>query len=263
MIRSGRLKREVWGEHIVEVLHVLSSRRCARRLMAVRLRSGLGGRRRGSRKPQSASYGPPPRQPQHRILCDPEADLLPSAPHDHPSAPRRLAALASSPPEIVAAQNSIAPGSNVTAGNLAAVPPPPDFGGVPFPLNSTTSPALQDLLSTLTPLPSFEEFGNSRCDAALRPQCRHLSIRRRGVELGRSRTGLTAPDTVFFFYDDLFRVAQAFTKGQIVAKFSFPLTVLNSNGTENPAVMTTLKSLPRERPGQPLYRERYRRLLRH
>ena len=57
-----------------------------------------------------------------------------------------------------------------------------------------------------------------------------LSIRRRGVELGRSRDGaeLTAPDTVYFFYDDLFRVAQTFTKGQIVAKFSFPLTVLNS-----------------------------------
>jgi hypothetical protein len=53
--------------------------------------------------------------------------------------------------------------------------------------------------------------------------------------------GLTNADTVYFFYDDLFRVAQTFTKGQIVAKFSFPLTVLNSDGTENPAVMTRLE----------------------
>ena len=44
---------------------------------------------------------------------------------------------------------------------------------------------------------------------------------------------LTDPDTAYFFYEDLFRKNQNFKTGQIVAKFSFPLTVLNSNGTES------------------------------
>ncbi len=155
-----------------------------------------------------------------------------------------VAALASSPPEIVAAQNSIAPGSNVTAGNLAAVPPPPDFGGVPFPLNSTTSPALQDLLSTLTPAAfASKNLGTAAATQLYAPNADTFLYAVGVSSSGEVETGanLTAPDTVYFFYDDLFRVAQAFTKGQIVAKFSFPLTVLNSNGTENPAVMTTLK----------------------
>jgi hypothetical protein len=149
-----------------------------------------------------------------------------------------VAALTNSPPEIVAAQNSITPGSNVTAGNPAAVPPD-DL----LPLNSNSSPALQDLLSTLTPL----AFASQKSGTAVATQLYASNADTFLYAVGVSSLGaveasnLTVPDTVYFFYDDLFRVAQTFTKGQIVAKFSFPLTVLNSNGTENPAVMTTLK----------------------
>jgi hypothetical protein len=116
-----------------------------------------------------------------------------------------VAGLGNSPPEMVAAQNSIAPGSNVIAGNPAAVPPD-DL----LPLNSSSSPTLQELLKTLTPLAFISQKSGTA-----------------------AATQLYDPNAD----TDLFRVAQNFTKGQIVAKFSFPPTVLNSDGTENPAVM--------------------------
>ena len=66
-----------------------------------------------------------------------------------------VAALTNSPPEIVGAQNSITPGSNVTAGNPAAVP-----ADIPIDSNTTlatlplatTTPNTSDVLATLTPL---------------------------------------------------------------------------------------------------------------
>jgi hypothetical protein len=48
--------------------------------------------------------------------------------------------------------------------------------------------------------------------------------------------GLSNPDTVFFFYDTLFRTNQ---NNIITAQFRFPLSVLNSDGTER-VVPTTL-----------------------
>jgi hypothetical protein len=165
-----------------------------------------------------------------------------------------VAALTNAPPEIVGAQNSITPGSNVTAGNPAAVPPP-DHGGVPFPLNSTTVPKLfgvtilsgeppvPGMLDTLTPI----AFASQKSVTAVATQLYDSKADTFLYAVGVSSQGavgvggLTNPDTVDFIYDDLFRVAPAFTKGQIVAKFSFPLTVLNNDGTENTAVMTTLK----------------------
>lgn len=152
-----------------------------------------------------------------------------------------VAALANSPPEIVAAQNSIAPGSNVTAGNPAAVPPD-DL----LPLNSNSTPTLQDLLSTLTPLAfASQKSGTTAVATQLYDPKADTFLYAVGVSsagaVNSGGGGLTNADTVYFVYDDLFRVAPAFTKGQIVAKFSFPLTVLNSNGTENAAVMTTLE----------------------
>ncbi len=61
------------------------------------------------------------------------------------------AGLANSPPEMVAAQNGLPPGSNVYASNPAVVPL--SLGSpTPFPLTANTSPTLSELLSTLTPL---------------------------------------------------------------------------------------------------------------
>lgn len=57
-----------------------------------------------------------------------------------------------------------------------------------------------------------------------------------------STPGGTIPDTLYLFSDDLSRNNQKFSNGQIVAKFSFPLTVLNNDGSES-AVMTKLEVL--------------------
>jgi hypothetical protein len=53
--------------------------------------------------------------------------------------------------------------------------------------------------------------------------------------------GGTVPDTLYLFYEDLLQTTQNVKTGQIVAKFSLPLTVLNSNGTENLPVIVTLQ----------------------
>jgi hypothetical protein len=166
-----------------------------------------------------------------------------------------VAALGNNVPEIVAAQNSIAPGSNVTAGNPAAVPPLGNLP-VPFPLNSTTLPKLigvtqsgeppvpvPGLLDTLTPLAFISQSKGTGVATQLYEPKADTFLYAVGVssEGATGVGGLTNADTAYFLYDDLFRVAPAFTKGQIVAKFSFPLTVLNINGTENPPVQTTLE----------------------
>ncbi len=163
-----------------------------------------------------------------------------------------VAGLENSPPEMVAAQNKIPPGSNVTAGNAAAllvdnkVP-------TPFPINSNSSPALFDagsppsgLLSTLTPLAfASQKSGTTAVATQLYdPKADTFLYAVSVSEAGQTNAkGFTEPDTAFFFYDDLFRVAQNFTKGQIVAKFSFPLTVLTGSGSENAPVMVMLKVL--------------------
>ena len=168
-----------------------------------------------------------------------------------------VAGLGNSPPEIVGAQNSIAPGSNVIAGNPAAVPPC-GVSVIPFPLDSTTTPQLfgattimcgettqivPGLLTTLTPLAFTSQSKGTAAATRLYDPKADAFLYAVGVSsLGATGVGgLANADTVYFIYDDLFRVTPAFTKGQIVAKFSFPLTVLDNNGTENPPVMTTLE----------------------
>lgn len=156
-----------------------------------------------------------------------------------------VAGLGNSPPEIIGAQNSITPGSNVIAGNPAAVPPSDSMGNalpVTFPLNSQSTPTLQNQLSTLTPLAFVSQTsGTGRATQLYDPKADTFLYAVGVSSLGAIGVGgLTNADTVYFFYDDLSRVTPAYTNGQIVAKFSFPLTVLNNNGTENPPVMTTL-----------------------
>lgn len=154
------------------------------------------------------------------------------------------AALGLSPPEMVAAQNSIPPGSNVQAGNPAAVPPTL-FVPTPFPLNSTTSPTLSDQLSTLTPLAFVNSGKNSQGTPAATqlydPDADTFLYTVTVSSIGfATPPGGTVPDTLYLFYDNLARTNSNFSRGQTVAKFSFPLTVLNSNGTER-AVPTTLQ----------------------
>jgi hypothetical protein len=169
-----------------------------------------------------------------------------------------VAALGNNLPEMIRAQNNIAPGISVTAGNAAAVPPL--SGGanlpMPFPLNSTSNPPLfvpgdgttppSGLLSTLTPLAFISQSsGTTAQPTQLYDTAADTFLYAVGVSVGGlgfvGPSGLTDPDMVYFFYDDTSRILNFNGQiGQIVAKFSFQLTVLNTDFTER-AVPTTLQ----------------------
>jgi hypothetical protein len=162
-----------------------------------------------------------------------------------------VAGLTNSPPEAIRAQNSIPPRNAVTAANVAAVPPDD-----PLPINnSTSSPPLflpgnattpaSGLLTTLTPIAFASQHRQISTTAAATPLSEPsadtflyaVGVSSKGAV---NAAGLTDPDKVYFIYEDLFRNNQTFTNNQIVAKFSFPLTFLNNDGSESP-VMTTLQ----------------------
>ena len=159
-----------------------------------------------------------------------------------------VAGLQDSPPEMVRALNSIPPGSWVDAGNAAYDKNNPPQNPITFPLTATTSPTLSGLLSTLTPL-AFVSASNDEEDKAsntkgaaaatqlYKPNADTFLYAVTAGSVGP--TGFTVPDTLYLFYDDLSLDKQNFKKGQIVGKFSFPLTVLNKDGSER-QVATTL-----------------------
>ena len=164
------------------------------------------------------------------------------------------AGLEQSPPEMVAAQNGLPPGSNVYASN-PAVEPLSLFTPTPFPLTSATSPTLSTVLSTLTPLAFISSrtshtpvqlYDSSRTSPTpvqlYDPDANTFLYAATTSSMGYfTPPGGTVPDTLYLIYEDLSRTNQNLTAGQIVAKFSFPLTVLISNGTENPPVIVTLQ----------------------
>jgi len=139
-----------------------------------------------------------------------------------------VAGLGNNLPEMVRAQNNIAPGSAVSAGNpaVALTNPPP------------TIPAL---LAGLTPLAFISQSSGTAPATQLYDPKADMFLYAVAVSTSgfSGAGGLPSPDTVFFFYDDVSRSNANFATGTTVAKFSFPLTVLNSNGSER-AVPTTL-----------------------
>jgi hypothetical protein len=152
------------------------------------------------------------------------------------------AALGLSPPEMVAAQNDIPPGSNVNAGNQAAVPP----AGVSFPLTGQTSPTLFDLMSTVTPLAFKNTTGTAEVTPLYDTDATTFVYAVTVSSLGfKTSPGGTVPDTLFMFYDDLSRTNRNFLPGRTVGKFLLPLTVLqlSSDGTtaSERAVRATLQ----------------------
>lgn len=126
-----------------------------------------------------------------------------------------VAALANNLPEMIRVQFNVEPGNTVTAGNPSRTP-------------DTIPPNVSDLLKILTPLAFISQnppsttanatpLSNSSADAFLY-----------AVAVG-DVLGTGQPEDAYFIYDDLFRTN---ANGQIVAKFLFPLTVLDSTGNE-------------------------------
>jgi hypothetical protein len=164
-----------------------------------------------------------------------------------------IAGLENSPPEMIGAQNGIAPGNNVYAGNPAAVPTNipvnSNTGLATLPL-ATTTPSTSEVLAMLTPL-AFISSSKQQGTAAVTPLYNNIVeanvfLYAVGVSsFGVQNSGggnLTNADTLYLFYDNHLSYNQTFTKGQIVAKFSYPLTVLNKSVPfEKPPVLITLE----------------------
>jgi hypothetical protein len=164
-----------------------------------------------------------------------------------------IAGLETSPPEMVRALNSVAPGTYVDAGNAAAIPP------TPFPLTSSTTPTLSKQLSTLTPL-AFVSGWKSGSAAATQLYNSNADTFFYAVASGTSvaETGLTEPGALNFFYDDpSWTISNPWNSGTVdksslpLAKFLLPLTVLNSDGVTESAVAATLQYIAPSRDGLP------------
>jgi hypothetical protein len=143
-----------------------------------------------------------------------------------------IAGLAINLPEIVRAQNNIPAGSSVTAGNSTAI-----LAGLP----DATSVSV--VLSTLTPLAFISQGSGTAKATQLYDPRADTFLYAVGVSATGLGIGLPEPNTVYFFYEDLGRTGQNFATGSVVAKFSFPLTVLyqDNNGVSHErAVPTTL-----------------------
>jgi hypothetical protein len=154
-----------------------------------------------------------------------------------------VAALSNSPPEMVAAQNSITPGYNVIAGNPATGPfATNNFLPISFPLPaaSTTTTTVSELLSTLTPIGFAPQSSGTAVAKQLNDPNAVVFLYAVGVSSFQAIGvgGLTNPDTVYFFYDDTSRTNANLKQGQIVAKFLLPTTQLNSDGSEIPVPIT-------------------------
>jgi hypothetical protein len=150
-----------------------------------------------------------------------------------------VVALGNNLPEMVRAQTSIAPQFSVDAGNPAANIPiafDPNTGapiyGLPL---ATTTPSTSDVLATLTPLAFISQ--SSGAGQAAQPYDSSADTFLYAVGVTTQNTP-GDPDTVYFFIDDLSRTGQNFNKGQIVTKFSLPLTKLKGDSTKTPVVFT-------------------------
>jgi hypothetical protein len=100
---------------------------------------------------------------------------------------------------------------------------------------ATTMPSTSDVLSTLTPLAFLSQSSGTAQATQLANPSADAFLYAVGVSsLGTiGTTGLTDPDMVYFFYEDLFQKNQKFSTGQTVAKFTFPLTVLSKDANGN------------------------------
>ena len=134
LVRKAAKSRQMWnmGDNHAQTVHRLEvALPCGCGSFRLDLRRGSGlGRRRGRRRELDDDLGDY-RQArwfdgvlQHIGNGHQVRHNMPAAPHSDPSDPRSSRPR-KHPARNGRAQNSIAPGSNVTAGNAAAVPPPP------------------------------------------------------------------------------------------------------------------------------------------
>jgi hypothetical protein len=154
-----------------------------------------------------------------------------------------IAALENAPPGIVSALNNIAYGNHPDAGNPAAgnsvVLPP-----IEFPLTLTTLP---DLLASLRPLAFISVPYDVGPATVTQPNNPTADTFLYAVASGSGEVvlnNLPAPDTLYLFYDDTQRTNKNLPERRVVAEFSLPLIVLNTDSTERPVLVTLQFSSP-------------------
>lgn len=128
---------------------------------------------------------------------------------------------------MVRVQNNIPPGNSVTAGNAAVA-----------------ATDLSALMAGLTPLAFKSGKAIQLYDLNADTFLYAIAVSHNGLSVGN----LVVPDTAHFIYEDLFRNNVNFATGTTVAKFLFPLTVLNSDSTERavPAVLNFVTNPARD-----------------
>jgi hypothetical protein len=145
-----------------------------------------------------------------------------------------LAALVNAPPEAVRGDTGIPLGLDVDAGNPSR---PRGLNPISaFPVEGTS---LTNLLPTLTPLAFI-----SAPNVAEPAKPTQLYDPDADTFLYAVANGVGAqPDKLVLLYEDLSRTSGTFLQGQIVAKISLPLVILNSNQPAKPEspVVTTLQ----------------------
>jgi hypothetical protein len=159
----------------------------------------------------------------------------------------QVAAFADVAPDAVRSSTSFAipVGPYVDAGNPSR---PPALGcsssGCVDPLNPITAslPIDPGVLSSLRPL-AFVSAKTGK-GPATPTQLYNPSADAFLYAVGGSSAGnpsSSQPDTLVLFYDDPTRTNSTFPQGQVVAKISLPLTVLNQDGVTERAVSATLQ----------------------
>jgi hypothetical protein len=143
---------------------------------------------------------------------------------------------------MIRATNSIPISDAVNAGN----PSIPPVGPTPPPITTalpSSGTALSNLLANLTPL-AFTSAAQTKTGAAAAVPLYNTAAETflyAVASLHPKDPQSVQPDTVYFLYEDFSLQSQQFLNRQTVAKFSVPLTVLNSDGSESLPMITTLQ----------------------
>lgn len=158
----------------------------------------------------------------------------------------QVAAFVDIAPEAVrsAPAFAIPVGPYVDAGNPSHPPGLQCLGaGCVDPLNPIGAfPVDPGVLSSLRPLAfigATSSTGSATPTQLYDPSANSFLYAVGGLSAGN--TGNSQPDTLVLFYDDLMRTNKNFSSGQVVAKFSLPLTVLNNDGVTERQVPAVLE----------------------
>jgi hypothetical protein len=161
----------------------------------------------------------------------------------------QVAAFVDIAPEAVRSSPAFAipVGPYVDAGNPSHPPGLECLGtGCVDPLNPiTTFPIDPNVLSALRPLAfvsAANGTGQAKPTQLYDPSANVFLYTVGGLSLANK--GSPEPDTLVVFYDDPMRTNQNLPSGQVVAKFSLPLTVLNQDGVTERQVAAVLQFKP-------------------